>query len=221
MIILVHGGGWGRGSHKSYRSFAINLAKRGFFTITVEYRLSGEAPVPAAIYDIKACVRWIRANASKYKFNRNAIGITGGSAGGHLSTLTAVTNHDNRFEGTANHLEFSSEINAVLSFYGPFAWLFKKALGTEMEGRITFKEALPDYHIKNGAQFPPILCINENDRKSHKNWGETTVQWIKENQAGEADFLIFNAPHGYLNFYPFQKKAIDHAEKFFKKTFKY
>jgi acetyl esterase/lipase len=220
VIIVVHGGGWGRGSHKSYRPFAVNLAKRGFSTIAVEYRLSGEAPVPAAIYDIKACVRWIRANASKYKFNPNAIGITGGSAGGHLSALTAVTNHDNRFEGTANHLEFSSEINAVLSFYGPFAWLFKQALGTEMDGRISFKEALPDYHIKNGAKFPPIQCINENDRKFHKNWGESTVQWIKDNRAGEADFFILDAPHGYLNFSPFQEKAIDHAEEFFRKVFK-
>ena len=132
VIIVVHGGGWGRGSHKGYRSFAINLAKRGFYTIAVEYRLSGEAPVPAAIYDIKACVRWIRANAARYKFDADAIGITGGSAGGHLSALTAVTNGDSRFEGTANHLEFSSDINAVLSFYGPFAWLIKQALGKEM-----------------------------------------------------------------------------------------
>ena len=165
--------------------------------------------MPAAIYDIKACVRWVRANAATYQFDENAIGITGGSAGGHLSVLTAVTNHDSRFEGTANHLEFSSEINAVLSFYGPFAWLFKQALGEEMEGRISFKEALPEYHIKNGATFPSILCISENDRKSHKNWGEPTVRWIKENKTGEADFFILDAPHGYLNFSPFQEKAID------------
>jgi len=223
VIILVHGGGWGRGSHKGYGSLAINLAKRGFFTIAVEYRLSGEAPLPAAIYDIKACVRWIRANAKKYKFDPNAIGITGGSAGGHLSALVAVTSGDNRFEGTANHLDFSSEINAVLSFYGPFAWLFKQALGEEMEGRMAFKEALPGYHIRNGVKFPPLLCINEDiekHRKSHKDWGESTVQWIKDNDAGDADFFIFEAPHGYLHFSPFQDKAIDHAEKFFQKVFK-
>ena len=219
VIIVVHGGGWGRGAHKGYRSLAINLAKRGFFTIAVEYRLSGEAPLPAAIYDIKACVRWIRANAETYKFDENAIGITGGSAGGHLSALTAVTNGDKRFEGTANNLEFSSEINAVLSFYGPFSWLNNKALGSAMDGRISFKEALPDYHIRNGVKFPPLLCINENiekHRKSHKDWGESTVQWIKDNKAGDAEFFVFDAPHGYLNFAPFQEKAIDHAEEFFK-----
>ena len=222
VILVVHGGGWGRGSHKGYRSFAINLAKRGFYAIAVEYRLSGEAPVPAAVYDLKACVRWVRANAAKYNFDPDAIGITGGSAGGHLSALTGVTNGDPRFEGTANHLESSSEINAVLSFYGPFGWIIKQSLGKEMEGRISYEEALPDYHIRNGVTFPPILCINENihkHRKSHKNWGEDTVQWIKDNQAGEADFFVFDAPHGYLNFAPFQEKAIDHAEEYFKRVF--
>ena len=223
VIILVHGGGWGRGSHKGYRSLAINLAKRGFFTIAVEYRLSGEAPLPAAIYDIKACVRWIRSNAKRYNFNPNAIGIAGGSAGGHLSALSAVTNGNNRFEGTANHLDFSSEINAVLSFYGPFAWIFKQALGKNIKGRIAFKDALPDHHIRKGAKFPPLLCINEDiqkHRKSHKDWGQSTVQWIKDNDAGKADFFIFEAPHGYLHFAPFQDKAIDHAEEFFKGVFK-
>lgn len=222
VIIVVHGGGWGRGSHKLFRPFAINLAKRDFFTIAVEYRLSGEAPVPAAIYDLKACVRWIRTHAEKYNFDPNAIGITGGSAGGHLSVLTAVTNGDRRFEGTSNHMDVSSDINAVLSFYGPFGWLFKQALGEAKEGRISYEEALPDYHIRNGTKFPPMLCINENihkHRKSHKDWGEDTVQWIKKNQAGEADFFVFDAPHGYLNFAPFQEKAIDHAEKFFKRVF--
>jgi len=222
VIILVHGGGWGRGSHKGYRSLAINLAKRGFFTIAVEYRLSGEAPVPAAIYDIKACVRWVRANAETYKFDADAIGITGGSAGGHLSALAAVTNEDRRFEGTANHLSFSSEINAVLSFYGPFGWINKQALGKNMEGRIAYKEALPDHHIRNGATFPPLLCVNEDiekHRRSHNDWGKDTVQWIKKNEAGEADFFVYQAPHGYLHFFPFQEKAIDHAEEFFKRVF--
>jgi len=62
----------------------------------------------------------------------------------------------------------------VLSFYGPFAWLFKQALGSAMDGRISLKEALPDYHIRNGAKFPPLLCINEDiskHRKSHDTWG--------------------------------------------------
>lgn len=222
VVIVVHGGGWGKGSHKNYRSLAINLAKRGFFTIAVEYRLSGEAPLPAAIYDLKACVRWTRANADKYPFDPNAIGITGGSAGGHLSAITAVTNDDLRFEGTANHLEYSSEINAVLSFYGPFRWIFSKALGTRIEGRITGNDVYPDHHIRQGAKFPPLLCINEAyGRESHENWGESTVQWIKENKAGEADFFILDAPHGFLNFSPFQEKAIDHAEKFFRRVFEY
>jgi len=91
----------------------------------------------------------------------------------------------------------------VLSFYGPFAWLFKQALGSAMDGRISLKEALPDYHIRNGAKFPPLLCINEDNskhRKSHDTWGESTVQWIKDNIAGQADFFVYDAPHGYLNF---------------------
>jgi hypothetical protein len=84
-------------------------------------------------------------------------------------------------------------------------------------------QALPDYHIRNGAKFPPLLCINEDitkHRKSHKDWGESTVKWIKDNEAGKADFFVFDAPHGYLNFAPFQEGAIDHAEEFFKRVLK-
>lgn len=57
LVIFVHGGGWIRGSHRGYRPAAIALAKRGFATATVEYRLVGEAMFPAAIYDVKAAIR--------------------------------------------------------------------------------------------------------------------------------------------------------------------
>ena len=59
LVIFVHGGGWVRGSHRGYRPAAIALAKRGFATATVEYRVAGEAMFPAAIYDVKAAIRWL------------------------------------------------------------------------------------------------------------------------------------------------------------------
>ena len=220
VIVLVHGGGWGKGSHRTYRPLAINLAKRGFYTIAAEYRLSGEAPIPASVFDLKACIRWVRANATEYHFNPNAIGITGGSAGGHLSALVGVTGGDLRFEGTAKHLEHSSEVNAILSFYGPFANPNPKALGEDIEGRITLEESGPDYHIRKGVRVPPLLCINElrppEDQKIHNRWGKDSVRWVQENGTGQAHFFIYNAPHGVLLFAPFQNQAVDYAAKFFR-----
>jgi acetyl esterase/lipase len=217
LVVFIHGGGWEHGSHRGYRPAAMAFAKRGFATATVEYRLAGEAMFPAAIYDVKAAIRWLRASATEYHLDPNRFGITGGSAGGNIAVLTAVTFGDSRFEGPANHLEQSSEIQCVVSMYGAMSWTAPNWTRSE-PGSHLMNETLPDFHIANGANLPPILFLNEWDRRKDRRWGAHTMDIIKKIGKEElAELTLFNAPHGFILFFPHQALALDHLESFFGK----
>lgn len=217
LVIFIHGGGWVRGSHRGYRPAAIALAKRGFATATVEYRLAGEAMFPAAIYDVKAAIRWLRAHAKEFHLDPKRFGITGGSAGGNIAVLTAVTFGDSRFEGPANHLDQSSEIQCVVSIYGAMSWTSSHWTRSK-PGSHLMKETLPDFHIDDGAHLPPILFLNEWDRRTDRRWGADTMDIIKKvGKEDRAELTLINAPHGFICFSPHQALAIDHLERFFGK----
>jgi len=115
-VLWVHGGGWSRGSYKGNQAMA--LATKGYFTATIEYRLSGEAKWPAQIEDCKLAVRWLRANAAKYNVDPDKIGCWGSSAGGHLDACLG-TMDDPRFEGTGGYPGVSSRVQAVVDYFGP------------------------------------------------------------------------------------------------------
>ncbi|MGH3249590.1 MAG: prolyl oligopeptidase family serine peptidase [Trebonia sp.] len=95
------------------------LLQEGYAVAAVEYRVSGEARHPAGIHDLKAAVRWLRANAGEYGLDAVNIVAWGSSAGGYLSSMCAVTNGRPEFEGTVgDHLDQSSEVMAVIDHYG-------------------------------------------------------------------------------------------------------
>ena len=94
------------------------LATKGYFTASIEYRLSGEATWPAQIEDCKLGVRWLRANAAKYNIDPDRIGCWDSSAGGHLGACLGVMD-DLRFEGSGGYAGVSSKVQAVCDFYGP------------------------------------------------------------------------------------------------------
>jgi len=117
-ILCIHGGGFRAGKRESYDALCLSLAQKGYVAVTITYRLAPEFPFPAAVLDSKAAVRWMRANATKYHIDPKRIGVTGGSAGGHLAQFLGVTAGVKEFEGEGN-LEQSSAVNCVVNFYGP------------------------------------------------------------------------------------------------------
>lgn len=80
-ILIVHGGGWRSGSKAMNVPMAIKLAELGYIVVSIEYRLSNEAKYPAAVYDAKAAIRWMRQNAKQFKIDNSRIAVAGYSAG--------------------------------------------------------------------------------------------------------------------------------------------
>src|ERR1041385_8228798 len=118
-ILCIHGGGFRAGDRHGYDGLIKKLAERGYVAVTVEYRLSPKFQFPAAVYDVKAAVRWLRANAKKYRIDPNRIGVTGGSAGGHLAQFLGVTMGIKEFEGNDGNPDQSSGVAGGGNFFGP------------------------------------------------------------------------------------------------------
>ncbi len=117
VVLWIHGGGWSRG-RKEQRP-PVNLMAQGYIIVSIEYRLSDEAPFPAQIEDCKAAVRWLRANASTYQIDPDHIGAWGHSAGGHLAALLGTSGGVAELEGAGDNSKFSSSIQAACDMSGP------------------------------------------------------------------------------------------------------
>jgi acetyl esterase/lipase len=118
-VLCIHGGGFRAGSRQGYDALCLRLAEKGYVAVTVDYRLAPKYPFPAAIYDTKEAVRWLRANARTYHIDPERIGVTGGSAGGHLAQFLGVTADVKEFEGNGEHRDQSSRVACVVNYYGP------------------------------------------------------------------------------------------------------
>ena len=175
-VLCIHGGGFRAGSRKSYDGLCVKLAQAGYVAATASYRLAPKHPYPAAIHDVKAAVRWLRANAAKYQIDPERIGVTGGSAGGHLAQFLGVTGDVKAFEGKGGNAEFSSAVRCVVNFYGPsdFTKSYGKSvdaaevlplfLGGNLEqARQRHIEASPLYWVTPRAA--PTLCIHGTEDK--------------------------------------------------------
>ncbi len=118
-VVFLHGEGWRAGNRQQMNHFIEGMARLGYVSITVEYRLVPTARFPAQVEDCKAAVRWLRANAKKYRVHPDHIGVVGFSAGGYLASMLGVTAKEDGFEGVGGNPEQSSRVQAVVSFFGP------------------------------------------------------------------------------------------------------
>lgn len=97
LLVFIHGGGWSAGHSRQSAAFAdwpgvlASFAARGYVVASLNYRLSAEAPAPAAIHDVKNAVRWLRAHADRFAIDPQRVGVFGGSAGGQLAALLGTS----------------------------------------------------------------------------------------------------------------------------------
>jgi acetyl esterase/lipase len=119
VIVFVHGGGWVAGTKTGTpgMSYFLELARRGYTTFSIDYRLSPTYTFPAHIIDVKCAVRHIRAHAAEYNIDPNRIGAWGASAGGHLVALLGTSDQSAGWD-VGQYLEQSSRVQVVVDMYG-------------------------------------------------------------------------------------------------------
>ena len=125
VIISIHGGAFMFGDKADGQvNPMLEGLKHGYAVVSINYRLSGEALFPKNINDVKAAIRWVKANAATYKMNPDKIVVWGGSAGGNLSALAGTSADVKELEdlslGNANQ---SSRVQAVVDWFGPTNFL--------------------------------------------------------------------------------------------------
>ena len=167
-IVFIHGGGWAAGNRQSFFSRAQQAARRGYVAVTVSYRFAPRHRFPAQVEDVKCAVRWLRANAKRVDLDPRRIGAMGSSAGGHLSLMLGAMDKDDGLEGTGGHAEFSSKVQAVVSFVGPtdFTQSYPEAsrkivaqfLGGELKEKPeVYRRASPITYVNQGDA--PMLLL--------------------------------------------------------------
>jgi acetyl esterase/lipase len=129
VVVWVYGGAFRMGSKDDPQTNGATwLVNQGYAVIAFNYRLSQTAKFPAQIHDCKAAVRWVRANASKYRLDGNRIAAWGASAGGHLAAMLGTSGGVAELEGDLGNAVQSSRVQAVVDFFGPTDFLQMDAM---------------------------------------------------------------------------------------------
>ncbi len=213
LIVWIHGGAWVAGS-KNDRSPALQFLGEGYAVAQVGYRLSPEAKFPAQIHDCKAAVRWLRANAAKYKLAPDRFVAWGASAGGHLVALLGTSGDLAALEGTVNDLKESSRVQAVVDWFGPTDFLHigepesdirhnapdspesRLLGGSVLENRDKAAQASPITYVSKDA--PPFLIMHgERDRTVPFNQSELLYEALKKAGADVTFVPVKGAGHGF------------------------
>lgn len=234
-IVFVHGGGWRAGFRTNFTAMAIGMAERGYVAATISYRLSPEAQYPAAIYDVKAAIRWLRKNAKKYGVNPEQIAMGGGSAGGQIASLTGVTNGLEKFDPHAKKSSISSAVQAIVNIDGLSDFTSEtarfheddprknpSAAGAWFGGRYAEKtelwhEASPVFYVNKNT--PPILfLISAQERFSvgHKEMIEKMKPFWIPYQVTQIPY----SPHSFWLFDPWLQPSVDTVASFLDQKFK-
>lgn len=167
-VVLVHGGSWRNGDRSQLRGYGVLLGREGYVCVAPEYRLLGESPWPAQIHDVKAAIRWVRANAERLRVDPDRIAIEGNSAGGHLGLLAAGTPDRAEFEGEGGNAGVSSRVAAAIGVYPPVLFTHDAyeegglpilALSHPQPGSAALATSASPIHYVDSS-FPPTLLIH-------------------------------------------------------------
>lgn len=125
VLVAIHGGGFMSGSATSNDiADVFTGVDRGYAVASVNYRLSGEAKFPAAVNDVRAAVRFLKANGEQYNLDTGRIAVWGASAGGNLASMVGTTPNVEALNGdNLENLEYTSSVNAVVDWFGPIEFL--------------------------------------------------------------------------------------------------
>lgn len=125
LIIHIHGGAFRMGDKRDEQVLPwLGALKMGYAVASINYRLSWEAIFPAAVYDCKAAIRFLKAKSKDFNIQKEKIAVVGGSAGGNLSEMIAVSaNIDDLSDLSMGNAGESCEVQAMVAWFGPTDFL--------------------------------------------------------------------------------------------------
>lgn len=231
-ILIIHGGGWRTGNRTQHIPLAQHLAAKGFVCFTAEYRLSTEALYPAAVYDLKAALRWIHQNAAEFKIDTSKITVLGFSAGGELAALIGTTRYNLAFEGSGCTDKSSSNVNAVVDIDGTLSFVHPdsgEGNDTKSISAATYwfgynktnnfnllNEASPLTHADKNT--PPFLFLNSSVDRMHAG-REDFIKILDQYHIYSEVHTFPDSPHGFCLFEPWFTPTVDYVVAFLRKVF--
>lgn len=232
-IIIIFGGGWRSGNRQQHHPMAQKLASLGYVCFTPEYRLSTEALFPAAIYDVKAAIRWVRKNADKYNINPNQIVSLGFSAGGEMAAFMGTTGNMPLFEGVVTNSNSQSQVNAVVDIDGTLSFVHPEGGEGDDSKNISAATYWFGYSKKDNSKLweaasplsyvsantPPTLFINSSVARMHA--GRDDYRKVLDKNGIYSEVHEFeNSPHTFCLFNPWFEPTIQYIDSFLTKVFK-
>lgn len=163
---------------KNHPEPVAQMIKHGYAVASINYRLTNRIAHPAQIYDCKAAVRYLRANAQRYGLDPNRIGVWGTSAGGHLAALLGSSGDVKELEGDLGNAEQSSRVQAVVDWCGP-SDLVSIASQAKPNSKINFR-----------APGNPVHALMGNDASPASYLAASPVQYVSKD---DPPFLIIHA----------------------------
>lgn len=229
LLVWIHGGAWHSGSKENP---PLGLLGYGYALASIDFSLSTVKIFPAQVHEIKAAIRFLRANAGKYGFKPGKIIIWGSSSGGHLASLVATTNNNKELEGDiGNYTGTSSSVQGCIDYFGPtnFLTILNQStphglnvrlpalailLGKPVEQATALaKLASPVYHVDAGD--PPLFIVHgEQDVQVPINQSIELMSAYMSNQLKVHIEFIPNA--GHSDPACFKKELLDKVDKFLK-----
>lgn len=228
-ILWICGGAWALMNKAVHMPYLAKLAQSGFVVASAEYRTSNEVQFPHQLEDVKAAIRYLRANSKRYNIASDKIGVSGESAGGYLASMAALVN-DSKYE-VGDNLQYSSEVMAACPWYPPtdFARMslanngnYGGAPESLLLGKdVTLypdeaKAICPVTYVHKDA--PPFFIIHGNgDTLVPFSQSELLYEALIKNGADARLLELEGANHGDIDF--FQDEIWDEMASFFKEIF--
>jgi acetyl esterase/lipase len=187
VLLQVHGGAWMIGEKEQQAlPLMYHLAQRGWLCVAINYRLSPRAMFPAHIIDVKKSIAWVRQHVAEYGGDPGFIAITGGSAGGHLSSLAALT--PNLPEWQPGFEEVDTTVQAAVPFYGVYDFLDRYEIRPQMSmekmlaDRVMGCSREENFELWDGGS--PLSRVHEDGPPMFVIHGtHDSLVWVEEAQA--------------------------------------
>lgn len=216
-IVCIHGGGWRVHRRAWFNGHAAYFARNGMAAVSVDYRMFPAVKDPSTcVQDVKAAVRWIRANAKKYGIDPDRIGAVGGSAGAHLSAMLATTAGVEALEGDGGNAGVSSAIQAAVGYatpaFDPDAPKSKKPKTWMTPETVPLVSPLVNVE-KDSA---PLLLIHGTADKTVPIRNSVVIEKAYRNAGAVVEYMVLqDKPHVFYT----RPEAAQWALEFFQKQF--